>query len=92
MPVIKLIRRRRGITHKVDCYSCVILFSWKRRSALESSVSIYKIISRNNKRSIEKRRMCEKKGKEGRKEEESSEKEIVEETIKESLMILDNSS
>lgn len=36
--------------------------------------------------------MCEKKGKEGRKEEESSEKEIVEETIKESLMILDNSS
>lgn len=91
MPVIKLIRRRRGITHKVDCYSCVILFSWKRRSALESSVSIYKIISRNNKRSIEKRRMCEKKRK-GRKEEESSEKEIVEETIKESLMILDNSS
>lgn len=67
MPVIKLIRRRRGITHKVDCYSCVILFSWKRRSALESSVSIYKIISRNNKRSIEKRRMCEKKRK-GRKE------------------------
>lgn len=35
--------------------------------------------------------MCEKKRK-GRKEEESSEKEIVEETIKESLMILDNSS
>lgn len=91
MPVIKLIRRRRGITHKVDCYSCVILFSWKRRNALESSVSIYKIISRNNKRSIEKRRMCEKKGKEGRKE-GSLEKEIVEETIKESLMILDNSS